>query len=316
MKRSLVFPGQGAQFIGMGKAVYDSFQTAKDVFAEVDEALKQNLSDLIFNGEAADLNLTENTQPALMAVSLAVTRVFEKDFGQNIPTLFSLSAGHSLGEYSALAATGALSLSDTAKLLRIRGAAMQAAVPVGMGGMAALIGVELDVAEEIAREAATEDEPCQAANDNSPGQVVISGHALAIKRAIIIAKEKGAKRALPLSVSAPFHSAMMQPAADVMAKALEEVTFSNPSLPIVANVTADLVTDPEEIKALLVQQVTGRVRWRESVMKMQAEGIEQLVELGAGKVLNGLTRRIDKSLTAVSLETPEQIEAFVTELTA
>ena len=311
MKRSLVFPGQGSQFIGMGKDVFNNFQSAKDVFLEVDEALKQNLTDLILNGEVDNLNLTENTQPALMIVSIAILRVLEKDFEQDISSLFSLSAGHSLGEYTALAATRSLSLSDTAKLLKIRGMAMQEAVPVGIGSMAALIGVDLEAAEQIALEASSESEPCGAANDNSNGQVVISGHKSAINRAIKIAKEKGAKRAIELSVSAPFHSVMMQHAAEVMERALKKVTFSAPILPIVANVTADLTQDIEEIKSLLIQQVTGRVRWRESVLKMKENGIEQLVEIGAGKVLNGLTRRIDKSLTAVSLETPEQIELFV-----
>ncbi len=311
MTRAFVFPGQGSQFPGMGKELFENFVTAREVFEEVDEALEQNLSKLIFTGEESDLNLTENTQPALMAVSIAVQRILEKDMGvvlgDDKNTAFV--AGHSLGEYSALTAAGTLSLSDTARLLRIRGQAMQKAVPVGVGAMAAILGLEFDDVSAIAKEA-TNSEICAAANDNAFGQVVVSGHVQAVEKAIALATEKGAKRALMLPVSAPFHCPLMQPAADAMAEALSKVEMRVPVVPLVANVTASAVESPAEILDLLVKQVTGTVRWRESVLYMKEQGVEKLVELGAGKVLAGLTKRIDRELSAMSIGTPADLEEF------
>jgi len=311
MTRAFVFPGQGSQFPGMGKELFDNFVTAREVFEEVDEALQQNLSKLIFEGDADDLNLTENTQPALMAVSIAVQRILAKDMGvilgDDKNTAFV--AGHSLGEYSALTAAGTLSLSDTARLLRIRGQAMQKAVPVGIGAMAAILGLEFDDVSAIAKEA-TDSEICSAANDNAFGQVVVSGHVHAVEKAIALATEKGAKRAMMLPVSAPFHCPLMQPAADAMAAALSKVEMRVPVVPLIANVTATAVENPAEILDLLVQQVTGTVRWRESVLYMKEKGVENLVELGAGKVLAGLTKRIDRELSAMSVGTPADLEAF------
>ncbi|MBV8548685.1 MAG: ACP S-malonyltransferase [Alphaproteobacteria bacterium] len=310
MKRACVFPGQGSQSIGMGKPLYDAFTEAREVFQEVDDALNQKLSTLIFEGSPDDLKLTENTQPALMAVSMAVMRVLEKQGGKSLSQIASYVAGHSLGEYSALCAASSIALPDAARLLRKRGQAMQQAVPVGVGSMAALIGLDLPVAQEIAT-AAAQGEVCAAANDNAPGQVVVSGHAAAVDRAMAIAAERGFKRSVKLPVSAPFHCALMQPAADVMKRALSEVIIRAPSVPVIANVTASAVTEPEAIRSLLVQQVTGAVRWRESVLAMKQLGVEQLVECGAGAVLAGLTKRIDKEITALSLQTPEDIENFL-----
>lgn len=311
MTRAFVFPGQGSQFPGMGKELFENFVTAREVFEEVDEALEQNLSKLIFTGDEKDLNLTENTQPALMAVSIAVQRILEKDMGivpgDDKNTAFV--AGHSLGEYSALTAAGTLSLSDTARLLRIRGQAMQKAVPVGIGAMAAILGLEFDDVAAIAK-AATDSEICSAANDNAFGQVVVSGHLHAVEKAIALATEKGAKRAVMLPVSAPFHCPLMQPAADAMAEALSKVEMRVPLLPLVANVTACAVESPADILDLLVKQVTGTVRWRESVLYMKAQGVEHLVELGAGKVLAGLTKRIDRDLSAISIGAPADLEDF------
>ena len=312
MKRAFTFPGQGSQFIGMGRSLADAFSAAKEVFEEVDDALEANLSKLMFEGDEEDLRLTENAQPALMAVSLAVVRVLA-EAGLEIAETASLAAGHSLGEYSALAAAGSLDLADTARLLRLRGQAMQRAVPVGEGAMAALLGLDFEVASEVASEAAG-DQVCTTANDNAPGQVVVSGHKAAVERAIEIAKERGARRGLLLPVSAPFHCPLMEPAAEEMRQALGEISLRVPSVPIVANVKAAYVTDPDEIARLLVEQVTGLVRWRESVAFMAAEGVETLVELGAGKVLTGLARRIDPSLETVNLQEPDQIEAFVSSL--
>ncbi len=310
MKRALVFPGQGSQAVGMGQALAGAFTEARDVFQEIDEALSQNLTRLMFDGPAYDLKLTENAQPALMAVSLAVIRVLDKQGGFNLPNAAQFVAGHSLGEYSALCAAGSFSVADTAKLLKKRGLAMQQAVPLGVGCMAALIGVDLDTAQEIAK-AAAQGEVCTAANDNAPGQIVISGHMAAVDRAITLAAERGFKRSIKLPVSAPFHCSLMQPAADVMQKALESVALKAPCVPLVANVTAEATSNVEEIRDLLVKQVTGSVRWRESVLYIRSQGIEQLVECGAGAVLTGLTKRIDKDLTALALQSPEDIENFL-----
>ena len=313
MIRSLVFPGQGSQAVGMGQALAAAFTEARDVFQEVDDALGQHLTKLMFEGPADDLKLTENAQPALMAVSMAVMCVLDKQGKYRLPEAAKYVAGHSLGEYSALCAAGSLTLSDTAKLLKKRGLAMQQAVPVGIGTMAALIGVDLPVAQEIAA-AAAQGEVCAAANDNAPGQVVISGHVAAVDRAIAIAAERGFKRSVKLPVSAPFHCSLMQPAADVMREALAAVKAVAPCVPLIANITAEAVSDAETIRDLLVQQVTGAVRWRESVLYMKANGVQQLVECGAGTVLAGLTKRIDKEIYAVSMHTPEEVETFIKSL--
>jgi len=312
MKRAFTFPGQGSQAVGMGKALAETFDTAKAVFAEVDNALAQDLSGLMFEGPIETLTLTENAQPALMAVSVAVMRTLEAQ-GVDLARSVSFVAGHSLGEYSALAASGAISLADTARLLKTRGQAMQKAVPVGEGAMAAILGLDLEAVATVATQAG-EVGVCATANDNAPGQVVLSGAKAAIDRAIEIAKEAGAKRAMPLPVSAPFHCALMAPAADVMAEALASVEIREPAVPLVANVIAEAVSDTETIRKLLVEQVTGMVRWRESVAWMAAQGVEQVVELGSGKVLTGLARRIDKSLTGLAVGTPEDIEAALPEL--
>ena len=309
--RAFVFPGQGAQTIGMGKALADAYPTAKAVFDEVNEALNEDLSALIWNGDIADLTLTRNAQPALMATSIAAMRALASE-GVHISAA-SFVAGHSLGEYTALAAAGALSLSDTARLLRVRGTAMQEAVPVGIGAMAALLGLDFETARAVAQEAA-QGEVCQAANDNDPSQVVVSGHKAAVERALIIAKEKGAKRAMLLPVSAPFHCSLMAPAADVMASALEGVEITAPNVPLVANVAATAVTDPAEIRSLLVAQVTGSVRWRESVGYMAAQGVTEIWEIGAGKALSGMIRRVDKSIATKSVGTPDDITAAVAAL--
>ncbi len=315
MSRAFVFPGQGSQAVGMGQALAEAFGPARLVFEEVDDALGQRLARLMFEGPESELTLTENAQPALMAVSLAVVRVLEQEAGIRLADKGALVAGHSLGEYSALAAAGALELGDTARLLKRRGQAMQQAVPVGEGAMAALLGLELEAAAEVAAEAAATaengPEVCAPANDNAPGQVVVSGHKAAVERAVELASEKGAKRCDMLPVSAPFHCALMAPAAEVMAEALAAITLRPPALPLIANVTAELVSSPETIRRLLVEQVTGMVRWRESVLAMKTAGIETLVELGAGKVLSGLVRRIDRELTGTAVGTPEDIEALI-----
>lgn len=313
MARAFVFPGQGSQTVGMGQELAAAFEPARLVFEEVDDALEQRLSRLMFEGPEDELTLTENAQPAIMAASLAVVRVLEQEGGVDLPEAAICVAGHSLGEYSALAAVGALGLADAARLLKRRGQAMQEAVPLGEGAMAALLGLELEAVREIATEAAGDD-VCAAANDNAPGQVVVSGNAGAVDRAIELASERGAKRAIRLPVSAPFHCALMAPAADVMAEALAEVTLAPPRVPIVANVTASLVSEPERVRRLLVEQVTAMVRWRESVLAMREQEVEKLVELGAGKVLSGLVRRIDRALAASSVGGPAEVEALLKEL--
>ncbi len=304
MSRAFVFPGQGAQTIGIGKTLADAYPQARAVFDEVDDALGENLSALIWEGEQEKLTLTENAQPALMATSLAALRALQAE-GVTLDEV-DYVAGHSLGEYSALAAAGALSLGDTARLLRVRGAAMQEAVPVGVGAMAAILGLDLEAVRAIAEEAA-EGEVCQAANDNDPGQVVISGHAGAVERAAELARARGAKRAMMLPVSAPFHCALMAPAAEAMAAALAEVPFNAPAVPLVANVRAEAVSAPDEIRALLVEQVTGAVRWRESVGYMAAQGVRETWEIGAGKALSGMIRRIDRTIAVEAVGSPEDV---------
>jgi [acyl-carrier-protein] S-malonyltransferase len=313
MKRAFIFPGQGSQAVGMGKGLADAFPQAKAVFDEVDEALSQKLSIIMWEGPAEELTLTANTQPALMAVSLAAIRVLEAEAGLDLRKHAAFVAGHSLGEYSALAAAGSLSIADTARLLRIRGNAMQNAVPVGQGAMAALLGLEYDAALEVAREAA-QGEVCDAANDNGGAQVVVSGHKAAVERAVAIAQTKGAKRAVMLAVSAPFHCALMQPAADAMREALGNVTVNVPAVPVVANVEAAPITDPAAIRDALVRQVTGTVRWRESVAYMAAQGVDSFYEVGSGKVLTGLVKRIAAGASASAIGTPEDVAAFKTSL--
>lgn len=308
MTRAFVFPGQGAQTIGMGRALAEAYPAAKAVFDEVDSALGENLSSLIWEGDIAALTLTQNAQPALMATSLAAMRALEAE-GVSI-TDAGFVAGHSLGEYSALAAAGSLSVSDAARLLRIRGRAMQEAVPVGVGAMAALLGLDFDTARAVAEEAA-QGQVCQAANDNDPAQVVVSGHKDAVERALVIAKEKGAKRAMLLPVSAPFHCELMAPAAHVMAEALDDVDIKVPAVPLIANVRASAVSDPLTIRSLLVEQVTGSVRWRESVGYMAEQGVTEIWEIGAGKPLSGMVRRIAREITCRAVGTPEDVAAAV-----
>ena len=310
MTRALVFPGQGSQAVGMGRELSLAFVTARDVFAETDEALRQNLSRLMFEGPESELTLTENAQPALMTMSLAVARILEKDGGFDLKRHVAFVAGHSLGEYSALAAVGALELADAARLLKRRGLAMQRAVPVGIGAMAALLGLEIDAAREVAKEAA-QGEVCDVANDNGPGQVVVSGHKTAVERAIAVAGERGARRSILLPVSAPFHCALMKPAADEMAEALAGVKLKEPLVPLIANVSAKPARDPDAIKPLLVEQVTGLVRWRECVLTMKENGVDGVVELGSGRVLSGLVKRIDRDIATSSIATPSEIEAFL-----
>jgi [acyl-carrier-protein] S-malonyltransferase len=311
MAVALIFPGQGSQAVGMGRELALAFPAAQQVFDEVDEALGERLSDVIWDGPADRLTLTENAQPALMTVSLAAMRVLETEAGFAPSRDAAFVAGHSLGEYSALAAAGALTVADTARLLRIRGQAMQRAVPIGVGAMAALLGLEFDVVREIAAEAAR-GEVCEAANDNGGGQVVVSGNKEADERAVEIAKVRGAKRAMMLPVSAPFHCALMKPAADAMAEGLARVTIRQPAPPLVANVAARVIAEPAEIARCLVEQVTGTVRWRESVAYMASQGATTFYEIGAGKVLAGLVRRIAVGATAMSVGTPQDVAAFKT----
>ena len=310
MTRAFVFPGQGSQTVGMGKELADAFPAAKAVFNEVDDTLGQNLSSIMFKGPDEDLVLTENTQPALLACSIAVLRVLESEGGFKIAGYGQFVAGHSLGEYSALCAAGTFSLSDAAKLVKIRGKAMQIAVPLGEGAMAALIGLEALDAEAVVEEAAQGD-VCDFANDNASGQVVVSGATAAVERALVIAKEHGAKRALLLPVSAPFHCAMMQPAADVMAEALGDTQMNDPIIPLIANVTAQEVTTANEARELLIKQVCGRVRWREGALYMKSQGVSELVEIGHGKVLSGMAKRIDKELSGRAIGSAETIEKFL-----
>jgi [acyl-carrier-protein] S-malonyltransferase len=316
MTRAFIFPGQGSQVLGMGKAAAEAFAPARELFEEVNEALKQNLSRLMWEGPEDDLTLTENAQPAIMAASMAVFRVLEREAGLDIARHARVVAGHSLGEYTALCAAGALTVCDAARLLRIRGEAMQAAVPMGQGAMSALLGADLELAEQAAKQA-VEDAPetekgpvCVVANDNAPGQIVISGTAAAVERAGAIAKAKGVKRVIPLSVSAPFHSPLMQLAADKMREVLSGVIIRPSAAPLVANVAATEVSEPETIRHLLVEQITARVRWRESVLTFRHLGVDTTVEFGGNKVLNAMVKRIDGELQTVSLNVPADIEAF------
>lgn len=309
MKKALLFPGQGSQVVGMGLEMYNTFASAREVYEEVDAALNAKLSSVIFHGPQEILTMTENAQPAIMATSIAVLRVMQKELGFDVASNAAFVAGHSLGEYSALCAAGSLTLTDTARLLRIRGQAMQKAVPAGGGAMAALIGADYDAANTIAQEAA-QDEVCCVANDNAPGQVVISGSRSAVERAIEIAKSRGIKRAIMLEVSAPFHSPLMAPASGVMAEALSAATVSVPSVPLVANVTAKAESDPDTIRRLLVDQVTGVVRWRESIHYIKTQQVGATIEIGAGKVLSGMNKRIEPQLESFNIGTPAELTAF------
>jgi [acyl-carrier-protein] S-malonyltransferase len=313
MKRAFVFPGQGSQAPGMGQALAEAFPSARHLFDEVDEALSQHLSRLMFEGPESELTLTENAQPALLAMSLAVIRVLEDEAGFDLARHAAYVAGHSLGEYSALAAARALPVGIAARLVKRRGQAMQQAVPVGDGAMAALLGLDIATARDVAK-AAAGDQVCTVANDNSPGQIVVSGHRAAVERAVALAAEQGARRSIMLPVSAPFHSPLMRPAADVMAGALADTALEGLVVPLVANVTAAATRDPEEIKALLVAQVTHMVRWRESVLLFAAEDVEEIVEIGPGRVLAGLVKRIDRNLPAISVGAPDEVDDLVKRL--
>ena len=310
MTRAFIFPGQGSQVVGMGKELTNTYPLAREVFEEVDEALNRNLSKLIFEGPEDDLTLTENAQPAIMATSVAIMRILSVEGKLDLAREASHVAGHSLGEYSALAVAGAFSLSDAARILQSRGRAMQAAVPLGEGAMAVFIGLSLDDAYAVAEEAANYG-VCDFANDNAPGQVVVSGSKVSIEKAIVLAKKKGARRAIMLPVSAPFHCALMTPAADVLREVLSEIVIKNPIVPIVSNVVAEAVTDAGRIRELLVEQVTGRVRWRECVLAMKHAGVGEFIEIGAGKVLSGLVRRIDRDFIVSNVDTPEDVVGFL-----
>lgn len=309
MKRALIFPGQGSQQVGMGKELAAAFAVAKETFQEIDDALSQNLSRIMFDGPDGDLTLTENAQPAIMAASLAILRVLQKECGFDVNKA-AYVAGHSLGEYSALAAADAMTVADTARLLKLRGQAMQRAVAPGLGGMAAMLGVEIDQAKAIAEVVGADGEVCEVSNDNTIGQVVLSGSAIAIDRLSEVGPQHGAKKVVKLNVSAPFHCSLMQPAADAMEKALASVALKRPLVPLVANVTASEVVAPDAIKELLVKQVTGMVRWRESVAYMAEKGVTEFVEIGAGKVLSGMVKRIAKDAATVAVEGPADIDAF------
>jgi [acyl-carrier-protein] S-malonyltransferase len=313
MKRAFVFPGQGSQTPGMGQALAEAFPSARHLFEEVDDALSQPLSRLMFEGPESELTLTENAQPALLAASLAVIRVLEQEAGFDIRRHAAYVAGHSLGEYSALAAAGALSVRAAARLVKRRGRAMQKAVPVGEGAMAALLGLDIAAAREVAA-AAARHQVCTVANDNSPGQIVVSGDRAAVERAVVLAAEQGARRSIMLPVSAPFHSPLMRPAADIMAGALADTGLEPPAAPLVANVTAAPTSDPGHIKELLVEQVTHMVRWRESVLLFAEAEVEEIVEIGTGRVLAGLVKRIDRTLPAISVGGPDEVDALVRRL--
>jgi len=306
----MVFPGQGAQAVGMGRDLAAAFAEARRVFEEVDDALGEHLSRLIAEGPEQELTLTRNTQPALMAVSIAALRVLERVSGTDVAGFCRFVAGHSLGEYTALTAAGSLSVNEAARLLRIRGEAMQQAVPVGEGAMAALMGLDLEAVRDVTRVAAEEDGVCTLANDNAPGQVVISESRSAVERAIAIAADRGGRRSVMLPVSAPFHSPLMEPAADALSSALDQVDLRPPAVPVISNVTASEIREPGEIRKLLVEQITGMVRWRESVAYMRAREIDTLVEVGFGRVLGGLAKRIDRDLATFSVGTAEELNAF------
>ena len=308
MTRAFIFPGQASQQVGMGQALAEAFPVARQVFEEVDETLKQHLSKIMFEGPEADLTLTENAQPAIMAVSVAAFRVLENEAGVTLSEAAQFVAGHSLGEYSALAVAGTFSLAEAASLLKTRGQAMQKAVPVGDGAMAALLGLDLDDAIAVAEEAG---KVCSVANDNAPGQVVVSGSKDAVERAVELAAGRGAKRSILLPVSAPFHCPLMAPAADTMARALADIDMNPPTVPLIANVTASPTQSPDDIRRLLIEQVTERVRWREGVLKMKEENVDTLVEVGAGKVLSGMTKRIDRDIKGTNVGMPDDVEAFV-----
>lgn len=310
MKTAIVFPGQGSQIVGMGKDIYQNFPSAREVFQKTNDILGVNLSQIMFEGPSEELTKTENTQPALMAVSIAIVTVLEKEFGKKFEDLCAFTAGHSLGEYSALCAAKAISLEETAKLLQVRGRAMAQCGEKTVGAMAAILGVEIEVAQEIAREAAQGD-ICQVANDNSVGQVVISGSKAAIERALEIAKSKGAKRAIALPVSGAFHSGLMLDAQNEMKIALATAEIKSPLVPVVANVTANLVTEPNQIRDLLAQQITGSVKWRETMLFMAAQGVEEIVEIGSGKVLAGLVGRTCPNLKSKSIQNIEDLKAFI-----
>lgn len=314
MKRAFVFPGQGSQTVGMGRGLVEAFPAARHLFEEVDDALSQHLSRVILEGPEDALTLTENAQPALMAVSLAVIRVLEEEGGIDLSQKVAYVAGHSLGEYSALAAAHALPVSETARLLKHRGETMQKAVPVGEGAMAALLGCDLEIARAVATEAEGHGLVCAVANDNAPGQIVLSGHAAAIDRAVAFAAERGAQRTIRLPVSAPFHSPLMAPAAEAMAEALAGIALDPPIVPLVGNVTATASRDPTEIKEGLVAQTTGMVRWRESILFMRGEAVEEVVEIGAGRVLSGLVKRIDRAMAARAVGEPAALEALLKDL--
>lgn len=311
---AFTFPGQGSQTLGMGKALADAFPVAREVFQEVDEALSRKLSAIMWGEDQEALTLTENAQPAIMAASIAAIRVLENEGGVKLADKASYMAGHSLGEYSALCAAGTFSLSDTARLLDIRGKAMQSAVPVGEGAMAALLGLEMDQVEELVKKASASGAVCELANDNAPGQIVISGHKAGVEKAIEIAKEMGAKRALPLPVSAPFHSSLMAPAAQKMDAALAAVQINAPIVPLLANVTAAETSDAATIHRQLVEQVTARVRWRESIIALRGKGVGTFLELGTGKVLSGLAKRIDKDAETLNLGQPEELDGVIATL--
>ena len=310
MSRAFVFPGQGSQEVGMGKDLAAAFPAAKQVFEEVDDSLNQNLSSIIFNGPDEELILTTNAQPALMAVSMAVIRVLEEEAGIKVSEKINFVAGHSLGEYSALTAAGSINLADSSLLLKARGEYMQKAVPVGKGAMAAILGLDIESVEEVAS-IATEGMVCQVANDNSEGQIVVSGDYLAVERAIKLAKSEGARRGIILPVSAPFHCSLMRPAAEQMKKELSSIVIKGPTPPIIANVTAKPSDDPEEIRGQLIEQVTHRVRWRETILPMSDLGVTDIYEVGAGKVLTGLIRRINKNLLTDTISTPTEVESFI-----